>query len=113
MDKSRILKIISEAEAKLVTLDEALDSGNNEAANWIFLVLSGVILDLQRLAEEEPIPIEIDKQKLAMTIQSAMDAVGEGRVGIEEREYRLTRSDAVLLCLALHDIREIITTTPQ
>ena len=45
MDKSRILKIIAEAEAKLVTLDEALDSGNNETANWIFLVLSGVIQD--------------------------------------------------------------------
>ena len=113
MDKSRILEIITEAEAKLVTLDEALDSGNNEAAKWIFLVLSGVFQDLQRLTEEEPVPIEIDKQKLALTFQSALNAVGEGKVGIEEREYHLTRSDAVLLCLALHDIREIITTTPQ
>ena len=57
--------------------------------------------------------MEIDKEKLSMTFQSAMDAVGEGRVGIEEREYHLTRSDAVLLCLALHDIREIITTMPS
>ena len=113
MDKSRILNIIAEAEAKLVILDEALDSGNSETANWILLVLSGVFQDLQRLTEEEPIPMEIDKQKLSMIFQSALNAVGEGRAGIEEREYRLTRSDAVLLCLALHDIREIITTTPQ
>ena len=113
MYKSRILKIITEAEAKLVTLDEALDSGNSEAANWIFLVLSGVIQDLQRLTEEEPIPIEIDKQKLSMTFQSAIDAVGVGRVGIEERDYGRTRSNTVLLCLALQDIREIITARPQ
>ena len=113
MDKSRILEIITEAEAKLVTLDEALDSGNNEAANWIFTVLAGVFQDLQRLAQEEPIPIEVDKQKLTLTFQSALKAVGEGRVGIEEREYSLTRSDVALLCLALHDIRELITTTSR
>ena len=113
MDKSRILNIITEAESKLVTLDEALDSGNSETANWIFLILSGVFQDLQRLTEEEPIPIEIDKQKLSMTFRSALDAVREGEAGIEEREYHLMRSDAVLLCLALHDIREIITATSQ
>ena len=113
MDKSRIFNILAEAEAKLVTLDEALDSGDAEAANWIFLILLGVIQDLQRLAEEEPIPPEIDKQKLSATFQTALNAVGEGRVGIEEGEYRLTRSDTVLLCLALQDIREIISTTPR
>ena len=113
MDKSRILKIITEAEAKLVTLDEALDSGNSEEANWIFVVLAGVIQDLQRLAEEEPIPIEIDKQKLSMTFQSAWNAVEEGRVSIQECEYRLLRLNAVLLSLALQDMRKIINTTPQ
>lgn len=113
MDKSRILKIISEAEAEIVTLEEALDSGNNDTANWTFVILAGIIQDLQRLAEEEPIPIEVDKQKLSATFQTALNAVGERRASIEEREYGLTCSDAVLLCLALHDIREIITATPQ
>lgn len=111
MDKSRILKIIGEAEAEIVTLEEALDGGNNDTANWTFVVLAGIIQDLQRLAEEEPIPKEVDKQKLSATFQTALKAVGERRASIEEGKYRLTRSDTVLLSLALHDIREIISTT--
>lgn len=111
MDKSRILKIIGEAEAEIVTLEEALDGGNNDAADWTFVVLAGIIQDLQRLAEEEPIPIEVDKQKLSATFQTALNAVGEGRASIEEGEDRLTRSDTILLSLALHDLRAIIGTT--
>lgn len=111
MDQPRILKIIAEAEAEIVTLEKALDSGNNDTADWTFVVLSGIIQDLQRLAEEEPIPIEVDEQKLSATFQTALKAVGEGRASIEEGKYHLTRSDTVLLSLALHDVRKIISTT--
>lgn len=112
MDKSRIFKIIDEAEAEIATLDKALDSGSGERAHWTLVVMSGIIQDLRRLAEEEPMPTGIDKQKLSKTFQTALSALGEGRASIEEGEYRLTRSDSVLLSLALQDIREIISTTP-
>lgn len=63
MDKSKISKIVSAAEAEIATLNAALDSGDNDTARWTLVILSGIIQDLKRLAEE-PTPNEIDKQKL-------------------------------------------------
>jgi hypothetical protein len=113
MDKLRMIKIITEAEGEIATLDQALDSGNDNAAQWTQVILSGMIQDLRRLAEEEPTPDEFDKQKLSAAFQTALSAVGEGRVSIKESEYRLKRSDAAALSLALYDVRELIKTTPM
>ena len=108
MDKSRILKIILEAGSKIAALNEALANSNTSTADWTLLMLAGVMQDLQRLTEEEPLPMAIDRQKLSENFHGVLTAIVEARVGVKEGNYRLAFSDLVLLGFALNDIREII-----
>ena len=112
VDKTRMEKVIQEAEAKVPTLDDAVEKCDQEVASWTLLLLSGIIQDLQRLSNEEPIPAEIDRQKLSEALQAASDAITEGGESVRRGEYSLARSDAVLLALALEDIQDIIHKTP-
>jgi hypothetical protein len=112
VDKARMEVVIQQAKAKLATLDDDLVSCNQEVASWTFLVLSSVLEDLQRLANEEPISAEIDRQKLAEALQTASNAITEGGQSVRLGEYSLARSDLVLLTLALDDIQDIINKTP-
>ena len=103
--------MLAEAEAQIATLDEALDSGSNDAALWTFTTLSGIFQDLGRLVREEPIPAELDQQKLAASIQTALLAVAEGSRCLQAGEYRLPHTDSIILLLALDDIRLIMNAT--
>lgn len=109
MDTSRISKIIVEAVSKLSTLDKALDSGNRYTAHWTLLILFGMMQDLQRLAEEEPVPIQIDKAKLFEKIEAADTVMGRLKRFIEEDNFRLASTDAVSLHSILYDIRQLIS----
>ena len=113
MDKTRMEKVIQEAEAKVPTLDDAVEKCDQEVASWTLLLLSSIIQELQRLANEEPIPAEIDRQKLSAALQAASDAITEGGESVRCGEYSLARSDAVLLALALDDILDTINKAPR
>ena len=112
VDKTRMEKVIQEAEAKVPALDDALEKCDQEVASWTLLLLSGIIQDLQRLSNEEPIPAGIDRQKLSEALQTASKAISGGGEFVRLGECSLARSDAVLLTLALEDIQDIINETP-
>ena len=113
VDKARMEKVIQEAKAKVTALDDALEKCNQEVASWTLLLLSGIIEDFQRLSKEEPIPPEIDRQKLSEALQTAFNAITEGGESVRLGEYSLARSDAVLLTLALDDILDTVNKAPR
>jgi hypothetical protein len=102
-------KIIIEAESKVGTLDESLENNDKNMADWIVTVLFGMMQDLQRLADEEPVPLEIDKRNLSGAMEAALGIIRQVQIGINELDYSLAKTNSFLLHDVFNDIHDLIS----